>query len=100
MLQSALEILVGAEVSIGQVYYDYTPANLLFEKRSVVLGRSARCVTARRAALGFFVFPQLYATPFMEVQLAATVRLTACDDHGSPGCLPTELSCGFRQAVS
>ena len=37
MLQSALEILLGAEVSIGQVYYDYTPANLLFENDQLSL---------------------------------------------------------------
>src|SRR5438128_10441188 len=42
-------------------------------ERPVVLGRSTRCVTARCAALGFFVLPQLAATPFLEVQLAAIV---------------------------
>jgi hypothetical protein len=37
MLQSALEILLGAEVSIGQVYHDYTPPNLLFENDQLSL---------------------------------------------------------------
>jgi hypothetical protein len=41
------------------------------------------------------VLPQLYAMPFMEVQLAATIRSTACDDQGSLGCLRAELSGGF-----
>jgi hypothetical protein len=31
ILESALENLAGAKVSVGHVYYDYTPANLLFE---------------------------------------------------------------------
>src|SRR5438094_3004688 len=69
-------------------------------ERSVVLGRSARRVTARRAALGFFVLPQLHATAFVEVQLTATVRSPACDDQGSHCSLPAQLSGEFRQAVS
>src|SRR5207245_1376905 len=69
-------------------------------ERSVVLGRSARRVTAWCAALGFFVLPQLYATAFVEVHLAATVRSPACDDQGSHRSLPAQLSGEFRQAVS
>src|SRR6266852_5074057 len=69
-------------------------------ERSVVLGRSARRVTARRTALGFFVLSQLYAAPFVEVQLAATVRSPACDDQRSYCSLPAQLSGEFRQAVS
>ena len=37
ILESALESLAGAKVSVGHVYYDYTPANLLFENDQLSL---------------------------------------------------------------
>jgi hypothetical protein len=37
ILESALESLAGAKVRIGHVYYDYTPANLLFENDQLSL---------------------------------------------------------------
>jgi len=37
ILQSALESLTRAKVRIGQVYYDYKPANLLFENEQLSL---------------------------------------------------------------
>jgi hypothetical protein len=37
ILQSALETLAKAQVSIGQVYFDYKPANLLFEDNELFL---------------------------------------------------------------
>ncbi len=37
ILESALENLTGARVSIGQVYYDYKPENLLFENDQLSL---------------------------------------------------------------
>src|SRR5207247_9842157 len=37
ILQSAFEHLAGAEVRMGQVYYDYKPANFLFEDDELFL---------------------------------------------------------------
>ncbi len=37
ILESALESLAGAKVSVGHVYYDYTPANLMFENDQLSL---------------------------------------------------------------
>jgi phosphotransferase family enzyme len=37
VLESALQNLAGAKVSIGQLYYDYTPENLLFENDQLCL---------------------------------------------------------------
>jgi len=37
ILESAFEVLSKAQVSIGQIYYDYKPANLLFENNELFL---------------------------------------------------------------
>src|SRR5207244_8761872 len=37
ILQSAFERFAGAEVRMGQVYYDYKPANFLFEDDELFL---------------------------------------------------------------
>jgi hypothetical protein len=100
ILESAFEVLSKAQVSIGQIYYDYKPANLLFENNELFLIDPPEMLWLGIHLWGFSRFRGDMRRVLWRLSLRRPFPSAAGDRPAKPGQVRARLYRELHEAIS